>query len=68
MGRDKRGHQLAAGLLAASLAPGLAAEPATHPFNADDLVGMARLSSPQVSPDGRSLVYVLRTTDLEANR
>ncbi|MEM7356964.1 MAG: S9 family peptidase [Acidobacteriota bacterium] len=46
----------------------MAAEPATHPFNADDLVGMARLSSPQVSPDGRSLVYVLRTTDLEANR
>ncbi|MEM9593843.1 MAG: S9 family peptidase [Acidobacteriota bacterium] len=37
-------------------------------FTAHDLVTMARLSDPQPSPDGRSVVYVLRETDLEADR
>ncbi len=37
-------------------------------FTAEDLVTMARLSDPQVSPDGQRIVYVLRTTDLEADR
>ena len=40
----------------------------SHPFTAKDLVTMARLSSPQVSPDGKSIAYVLRTTDLDANK
>ena len=39
-----------------------------RPFGAADLVAMDRLSGPQVSPDGKSIVYVLRSTDLEANR
>ena len=39
-----------------------------HPFTARDLVTMARLSDPQVSPDGESVAYVLRTTDMEANK
>lgn len=42
------------------------AEP--KPFSAEDLVRMARLSDPQVAPDGESIVYVLRTTDMDANR
>ncbi len=33
-----------------------------------DLASLARLSDPQVSPDGSSVVYVLRETDLDANR
>lgn len=37
-------------------------------FTAHDLVTMKRLSSPQVSPDGSWIVYVLRETDLEADR
>ena len=40
----------------------------THPFDVQDLVTMARLSDPQVSPDGRSVAYVLRTTDLESDK
>ncbi|HEX7079464.1 MAG TPA: S9 family peptidase [Gammaproteobacteria bacterium] len=33
-----------------------------------DLASLARLSDPQVSPDGSAVVYVLRETDLDANR
>ncbi|MEM7048075.1 MAG: S9 family peptidase [Acidobacteriota bacterium] len=33
-----------------------------------DLVAMERLSDPQPSPDGKTVVFVRRTTDLEANR
>ena len=33
-----------------------------------DLVSMNRLSDPQVSPDGEHIVYVLRETDLEADK
>jgi len=40
----------------------------THPFSVDDMLAMDRISDPEVSPDGRKLVFVLRKTDLEANR
>ncbi len=40
----------------------------SHAFTAEDLVRMARLSDPQVSADGSSVAYVLRTTDLEADK
>ncbi|MBI5765547.1 MAG: S9 family peptidase [Planctomycetes bacterium] len=39
-----------------------------HPFTVHDLVVLKRISDPQVSPDGKWIVYVLRTTDLEANK
>lgn len=39
----------------------------SHPFNVHDLVMMNRVSDPQVSPDGKWVAYVLRTTDLEAD-
>jgi dipeptidyl aminopeptidase/acylaminoacyl peptidase len=38
------------------------------PFTADDLVRLARVTDPRVSPDGRYVAYVLRETDMEANR
>jgi dipeptidyl aminopeptidase/acylaminoacyl peptidase len=38
------------------------------PFNVRDLVELQRASSPVLSPDGRSIVFVLRTTDMEANK
>ncbi|MBM4191597.1 MAG: S9 family peptidase [Gammaproteobacteria bacterium] len=41
---------------------------AASAFTANDLNTLARVSDPQVSPDGRYVVYTLRETDLEANR
>jgi dipeptidyl aminopeptidase/acylaminoacyl peptidase len=48
----------------------LSAVPAdqTHPFSVHDMLTMDRLSDPQVSPDGKWIVFVLRETDLAANR
>ncbi|KPK44524.1 MAG: peptidase S9 [Phycisphaerae bacterium SG8_4] len=40
----------------------------THPFSVHDMLAMDRLSDPQVSPDGESIVFVKRQTDLEADR
>ena len=57
-------------LLIATLCLGgtaLAQEP-NQPFPANDLVRLARVSDPQVTPDGKRLVYVRRDTDIEANR
>lgn len=59
--------------------PGSAAGPApiretsapaagTHPFSVHDMLAMDRVSDSRVSPDGRWIVFNLRTTDLEANR
>ncbi|MCG8606087.1 S9 family peptidase [bacterium] len=39
-----------------------------HPFSVHDMLAMDRISDPQVSPDGNWIVFVLRKTDLEANR
>ncbi len=41
---------------------------AERAFTPTDLNLLARVSDPQVSPDGRQLVYVQRETDLDANR
>jgi dipeptidyl aminopeptidase/acylaminoacyl peptidase len=49
-----------------SSARGIAAE--THPFSVHDMLAMDRISDARVSPDGKRIVFVLRTTDLEANR
>ncbi len=45
-----------------------AAPAAARPFTAADLVGLDRASDPHVSPDGRTVAFVLRRTDLEKNR
>ena len=58
---------LAAGALATAQAgPARAAD--RRPFDVQDLVTLQRVSDPRPSPDGKQVVYVLRTTDLEANR
>ncbi len=44
------------------------AQPVGTPFTAQDLVAMKRVSDPQTSPDGRYVAFVVRATDLEANR
>ena len=46
--------------------PAVAGE--SHPFDVRDLVTMDRISDPQVSPDGATVVFVRRTADLEADR
>jgi len=40
----------------------------THPFSVHDMLAMDRISDPQVSPDGKLIVFVRRTTDIEANK
>jgi dipeptidyl aminopeptidase/acylaminoacyl peptidase len=39
-----------------------------RPFTVDDMVRLKRLTDPQVSPDGHYVTYVLRETDMEANK
>ena len=62
----RRGVIASMALLAMGLSPAVLAE--SRGFHAEDLVSMRRISSPQVSPDGKTVAYVLRTTDLEADR
>ncbi len=40
----------------------------THPFSVEDLVRLRRISDPQVSPDGNQVAFVLRETDMEADK
>jgi dipeptidyl aminopeptidase/acylaminoacyl peptidase len=49
------------------LTPALTAQ-GSHPFSVHDMLAMQRVSGHQVSPGGQEVVFVLRTTDLEANR
>ena len=46
----------------------LTAAAESHPFSVRDMLAMDRISDPQLSPDGRRIVFVVRETDLEANR
>jgi dipeptidyl aminopeptidase/acylaminoacyl peptidase len=39
-----------------------------HPFSVEDLVRLQRVSDPALSPDGKTVVYVVRETDIAANR
>jgi dipeptidyl aminopeptidase/acylaminoacyl peptidase len=50
------------------VAGGLGATQATHPFSVHDMLAMERVSDPQSAPDGGRVVFVVRLTDLEANR
>lgn len=52
--------------LIACLAPITAAD--THPFSIHDMLAMDRISDPQVSPDGRHVLFTVRVTDIEANK
>lgn len=52
-------------LLAATV---LASAPAKKPYTVQDQVALKRIVGFRVSPDGTKVVYVLRSTDLEANK
>jgi dipeptidyl aminopeptidase/acylaminoacyl peptidase len=58
-----------ASLLLAAAAAALAASPAAaRPMTAVDLQSMHRLGAPAVSPDGRTAVFTLSTTDWDENK
>jgi dipeptidyl aminopeptidase/acylaminoacyl peptidase len=63
----KTASLLAIGTLALAT-PILASAQEPLPFDVHDLVAMDRVSDPQVSPDGSSVIFVVSSLDLEANR
>jgi dipeptidyl aminopeptidase/acylaminoacyl peptidase len=46
--------------------PALADAP--HPFSIHDMLAMDRIGGAQASPDGETIVFTVRSTDLDANR
>ena len=40
---------------------------AAHPLSMNDMFALQRLSDPQISPDGKSVAYVLAVVDKEKN-
>lgn len=52
------------GLMAIGLTAGVSAKP----FTAEIMVDLKRVSAPSVSPDGKTLLFVLRETDRAANK
>ncbi len=60
---------LAVSLLVSAAVPlGAADAPAAKRFSLDDLAKIVRLSSPQISPDGSSIVLVVTRADVGKNR
>src|SRR4026209_2402982 len=39
-----------------------------HPFSVHDMLAKDRHSDPRISPDGKSVAFTVRVTDVEANR
>ena len=66
--RRSRSYLTFAMLLILALSLAVHAAEATHPFSVRDMLAMDRIGDPQVSPDGQWVVFVVRQTDLEANR
>ncbi len=61
-----------AGALGAGLPQGAGARPPAPPvalaaFTVQDLLALRRIAEPEVSPDGRRLLFTMRTDDLRAN-
>jgi Tol biopolymer transport system component len=50
-----------------ALASSLGAQ-ARRPMTFDDFAAMKAVSDPQLSPDGQTVLYAVRTTDVDANR
>src|SRR5262245_37060587 len=53
--------------LLVSAAPAPAAD-TKRPMTVEDLFKFKRVSDPQISPDGKQVVYVVGTVDMEANK
>jgi dipeptidyl aminopeptidase/acylaminoacyl peptidase len=59
---------LAAAWIVATFCYPAHAQPPQQPFTVQDLMRLKRVSDPRVSPDGRRVAFVLRETDMAANR
>ena len=59
---------LLAAVAALSLLGPAAGAAETHPFSVHDMLAMERVSDPRVSPDGASVAFTVRRTDLDANK
>jgi len=55
-------------LLAGAACLTLATAAEARPFTARDMVTLDRVSDPRISPDGRFVLYALRTVDYDANK
>src|ERR1700730_5397575 len=42
--------------------------PAKHPITFGDMERLERIADPQISPDGKSVVYQVTTPDMDGNR
>jgi acylaminoacyl-peptidase len=52
----------------AVFAPATLAAQVRRPMTFDDFAAMKAVSDPQISPDGRTMLFAVRTTDVDANR
>ena len=69
MNRGLKSIALACIFLACSYAlRAQAPAPAKRAMTFDDLAAMQRVAEPEISPDGRSIVYSVGTTEMDANR
>ena len=50
------------------LAAGLSLLAQKAPFDAAAMMQLARISDPQISPDGKTVVFVVQSVDIEANK
>ena len=55
-------------LATAAMGQGSTVHAGSKAFTVEDLVRLKRLTDPQMSPDGRYVTYVLRETDMDANK
>src|SRR5262245_33923756 len=46
----------------------MAGAQARRPITFEDFAAMKAVSDPQLSPDGKTVLYAVRTTDVDANR
>src|SRR5207248_1943009 len=51
-----------------SIFPAAALAADKRPMTVDDLFRFQRISDPQISPDGKTVAYVLTTVDLQGNK
>jgi dipeptidyl aminopeptidase/acylaminoacyl peptidase len=66
--RSRRSPALAALLLAAVSLPAALQAQARRPITFEDFAAIRAVSDPQLGPDGRQVLYAVRTADVEANR
>ncbi|HBI42278.1 MAG TPA: S9 family peptidase [Planctomycetales bacterium] len=59
---------IVAGLMLLAVPAVVQAEGGKRPLNIDDLFAFKRVSDPQISPDGKTIVYVVGEVDLSANK